>query len=240
MKYKCIIVDDEPLARKGIKLHLNDIESLELLEEFGNAIQAAEYLRQHPVDIIFLDIQMPGMTGMEFLQSVTTRPAVILTTAYTEHAIEAFELDVIDYLLKPIRFDRFYKAVTKAQDYISLKTNEPATLEKFEPDYIYIKSDRKYVKLKYTDIRFIQGMKDYVMIHSYQKKYMTAMNIKTILTQLPEATFSRVSKSYIINVNLIDTIDQDMIYIGEDDIPLGLSYKEAFLSMHIKDKLLKR
>lgn len=240
MTYTCIIVDDEPLARKGIQLHLKEIPSIKQIGEYGNAIQAGEFLQKNDVDIMFLDIQMPGLTGIDFLKNMDNQPGVIFTTAYTEYAIDAFDLNVIDYLLKPIKFDRFHKAVSKAQEFVNLRNKGATEFEDFTQEYVYIKADRKYVRLYYKDVLFIQGMKDYVMIHTTTQKYMTAMNIKTILSQLPETIFTRVSKSYVINIDKIESIDVDMVYIGNNDIPLGNAYKEKFLSTHIKGRLLKR
>ncbi len=240
MIYTCLIVDDEPLARKGIQLHVAEIPDLKLVGEFGNALKAGDFLESNPVDIMFLDIQMPGVTGIEFIKKLNDPPAIILTTAYTEYAVEAFELDVIDYVLKPIKFERFERAVKKAQEYVKLRNTDATEFEDFTEEYVYIKADRKYVRLYYKDIQFIQGMKDYVMIHTPEKKYMTAMNVKTILSQLPAQLFSRVSKSYIVNIDKIESVDTDMIYIQNHDIPLGNTYKEEFLKTHIKDRLLKR
>lgn len=240
MTYTCLIVDDEPLARKGIQLHVAEIPDLKLVGDFGNALKAGDFLESNPVDIMFLDIQMPGITGIEFIKKLKTPPAIILTTAYTEYAVEAFELDVIDYVLKPIKFERFSRAVIKAMEYVKLRNTDATEFEDFTEEYVYIKADRKYVRLYYKEIQFIQGMKDYVMIHTPDKKYMTAMNVKTILGQLPSQLFSRVSKSYIVNINKIESVDTDMIYIEHHDIPLGNTYKEAFLKTHIKDRLLKR
>lgn len=240
MNHKCIIVDDEPLARKGMQLHVNEIGGLDLIGEFNNALKASEFISNNDVDIIFLDIQMPGMTGIEFLRNSKNYPAVIFTTAYTDYALEAFELDVIDYLLKPIKFERFFKAVQKAKEYIKLRDSDSTELSDFMKEYVYIKADRKYVRLYYHEVTHIQGMKDYVMIHTTTQKYMTAMNIKTILAQLPPEVFSRVSKSYIVNINKIESVDTDSIYIADFEIPLGNTYKELFLESHIKSKLLKR
>jgi len=240
MVYTCIVVDDEPLARKGIQLHIKEIPSLKQIGEFSNAVQAGEFLQNNDVDIMFLDIQMPGLTGIDFVRNMNVQPAIIFTTAYTEYAIDAFDLNVVDYLLKPIKFDRFYKAAIKAQEFIKLRNEGASDFEDFTQEYVYIKSDRKYIRLYYTDVLFIQGMKDYVMIHTLTQKYMTAMNIKTILAQLPETTFARVSKSYIINIDKIDSIDIDMVYIGEHDIPVGNAYKKDFLNTHINERLLKR
>lgn len=239
-KYTCIVIDDEPLARQGMKLHIDDLDLLVSKGEFGNAIRAGEFLASNDIDIIFLDIEMPGMTGIEFLKLIPNKSMVILTTAYPQYALEAFELDVIDYLLKPIKFDRFFRAVNKGIEIIKLNSRGASEIEPVNNNEIYIKSDRKYIKLNYRDIRFIKGLKDYVIIHTEKEKYITALNVKTILKKLPDNIFSRVSKSYIINIDKINSVDIDTIYLGTEEIPLGNSYKEAFIKKHINSKLLKR
>jgi len=239
-KFSCIVIDDEPLAREGVKLHIADTGILEYKAEFGNAVKAGEYLAINDVDIIFLDIEMPGMTGLQFLRLIPNKSMVILTTAYPQYALEAFELEVIDYLLKPIKFDRFFKAVTKAIDVIKLKATGISELEPNTEHDIYIKSDRKYIKLSYAEIKYIKGLKDYVIVHTDKGKYITALNVKTILKKLPEDIFARVSKSYIINIDKIDSIDIDTISLDNEEIPLGNSYKEDFLKRHIISKLIKR
>lgn len=238
--YKCIVIDDEPLARQGMKFHIDDLPILKLEGEFANAIKAGEYLSKNEVDIIFLDIEMPGITGLEFLRMIPHNSMVILTTAYPQYALEAFELDVIDYLLKPIKFDRFTIAVNKAIEIIELKNSGYTELGEQEESEIYIKSDRKYIKLKYDDIHYIKGLKDYVIVHTIDSKYITALNVKTILNKLPAKQFARVSKSYIVNIDKINSVDVDTIYLGKQEIPLGNTYKEAFINNHINSKLLKR
>ncbi len=236
----CIIVDDEPLARKGIELNIKELDWLEIKGQFPNAMKANEFLEKNTVDLIFLDIEMPGINGIDYIKSLKSSPLIILTTAYPQFAIEAFELDVVDYLLKPIRFERFFKAVNKAKDILELQSQSTTEIEKITEDHFYIKADRKYVKLYFKEVNYIKGMKDYVMIFTTTKKYMTALNIKTIFAQLPKTTFARVSKSYLVNVDTIESIDIDSIIIGKEEIPLGNSYKEAFLEQHVKGKLFKR
>jgi len=238
---KCIIVDDEPLARQGMEINVNDLSYLQLVGQFSSGIAAAEYVMNNEVDLIFLDIEMPGLNGLEFIRSLNQKPIIILTTAYPQYALEAFELDVLDYLVKPIRFDRFFKAVSKARDLYELKNQPVAELTVDPKDaFMYIKADRKIIKLFFNEISFIKGMKDYVIVHSKQGKYMTAMNIKTINAQLPDDIFARVSKSYVINVNLIKSIEQDIIDLNGDEIPLGNSYKKDFLASYIKGNLVDR
>ncbi len=164
-----IIVDDEPLAREGISLNGSQVPFLNEIGSFQNAMKASEFMVNNPVDLIFLDIEMPGLNGLDFLRSLSSKPFVILTTAYPQFALEAFELDVLDYLVKPIRFDRFFKAVQKVQEYHALKTDISDKIN-VEDDHIFIKSERQYVKLLYSEIVYIKGMKDYVVIHTSDKK----------------------------------------------------------------------
>ncbi len=236
---KCIIVDDESLARQGIELHVNDTPFLEIVGQFENAMLASDFLSNNEVNLIFLDIEMPGLNGLDFLRALKGDYFVILTTAYPQFALEAFELQVVDYLVKPISFQRFHKSVTKAKEFWEL-SKQQSEVESIEDDFVYIKSDRKYVKLFFKDIKYIKGLKDYVMIHTDVKKYATAMNVKTILAQLPSDIYARVSKSYIININRIQSIEVDSIYVDGEEIPLGMSYKEAFLREYVQGRLLKR
>ena len=237
---KCIIVDDEPLAREGMELNIQDVKYLELVGQFGTAMAANDFLSNNEVDLMFLDIQMPGVTGLEFIRSLKKRPLIILTTAYPEFALEGFELDVVDYLVKPIRLQRFIKAVNKAKEIFDLYQSASKNETTVEDDFIYIKSDRKFVRLFFKDIKYIKGLKDYVMIFSEKEKMMTAMNIKTINSHLPAHTFVRVSKSHIININFIDSVDVDLIYLSGEEIPLGRTYKEHFIENYIKTNLVKR
>lgn len=237
---KCIIVDDEPLAREGIELNIEEVSFLDLVGQFGNALAANDYLMQNEVDLMFLDIEMPGITGLEFIRALKNPPMVILTTAYPQYALEGFELDVVDYLVKPIRLQRFVKAVNKAKEYFELTQKADNTIESFEEEFIYIKADRKYIRLFFKNIQYIKGMKDYVMIYASDQRIMTAMNIKTINNQLPDSIFARVGKSYIINVNFIDSIELDIIQLGNEEIPLGRTYKEQFLKKYVKGNLIER
>ena len=237
---KCIIIDDEPLARKGIELLVEKVDFLEVVALFPTALEATNFLTNDvDVDLIFLDIEMPGLNGLEFLKAVPVNSHVVLTTAYPQYALEAFELDVVDYLLKPIKFERFYKAVVKVRDIIHSK-DALYGIEETSDDFFYIKADRKYIKLFFDDILFVKGMKDYVMISTEKKRYMTAMNVGTTIKQLPSDRFARVSKSYIIHIEKITQIDTDFIYLGDIDIPLGASYKENFINNYVKKKLIGR
>lgn len=237
---RCIIVDDEPLAREGMELNVAELDYLNLVGQFSNAMDALNYLNNNPVDLMFLDIQMPGLTGLEFIRSLKVTPMIILTTAYPQYALEGFELDVMDYLVKPIRLTRFIQAVNKAKDLFDLKAKAKKTLTSVNEEDIFIRADRKYIRLFFKDIKYIKGMKDYVMIYTGKEKYMTAMNIKTTNQQLPDGQFVRVNKSFIVNADFIDSIGTDFINIAGEEIPLGRTYRDAFISRFVKGKLMER
>lgn len=238
---KCIIVDDEPFAREGIALNAKEIQFLEIVGEFSNALEANNFLSAHDVDLMFLDIEMPGINGLDFIRSLKKRPQVILTTAYPQYALESFELDVVDYLVKPVRLDRFIKSVNKAKENYDL--HHQAVPVEVAPEHIYIKADRKYIKVFFKEISFIKGMKDYVIIHTGKEKIITAMNMKTINEQLPAQIFARVSKSHIVNINYILSVDLDGIQLSAaaaEEIPLGDTYREEFINKYVKTNLIGR
>jgi len=236
---KAIIIDDEPIARTGIQMLADQVPYLNIVGTFSNPLMAQEFIVTNTdLGLIFLDVEMPGMTGINYLRAMPPKCQVILTTAYQQYALDAFELDVIDYLLKPIRLERFAKAVGKVKEILELQHHELEIKDK-EP-FIYIKSDRKYIKLALDEILYIKGLKDYVIIHTATDKYMTAMNVGTIGRQLTDEIFARVSKSYIVNVNYIKAIDLDMIDLSGREIPLGNTYKDKFLKKYINNNLVKR
>lgn len=235
---KCIIVDDEPLAREGMRMNIEELDNLELVGEFASAAEASKFLLKNKVDLMFLDVEMPGTTGIDFLKNLDNPPMVILTTAYPQYAVEAYELDVVDYLVKPIKFERFVRSVAKADEIMKMSAS-PCIFDAYEDKFIFIKSERKYVKVNFDDLLFIEGLKDYVIIHATHGKYMTAMNVKTIFNKLPENTFFRVSKSYIVNVNHIDDIDGAYINIKGNQVPIGRSYRDSFVD-YINTRLLRR
>lgn len=237
MKY--LIIDDEPLAREGIKLNADRIEFLEYCGEFSNPIQATEYLNKNEVDILFLDIEMPGLTGLQFLENTTYKTQVIFTTAYPQYAIQAFEYHVTDYLVKPIRFERFFKAIQKAKENHELFQNSSLDVNE-ENDFVYIRSERTIIKIVLNDIKYIKGLKDYVMIYTIDNKYITAMNIKTIFSKLPQHIFARVGKSYIVNVDKIESINNHDILIEQMEISIGEAYRKEFYKTHINDKVIER
>ena len=238
----CIIVDDEPLARQGLALTISAIPSLQLMDSFSNGLAANDFLKKNKVDLMFLDINMPELSGLDLLRSLVESPLVIFTTAYPQYALESYELDAIDYLVKPIRTERFLKAVNKAENHLKLLQQDMNNnqIEKIEEDYVFIKADRKFFKLHFRDILYIEGLKDYVVIYTDDTKIITSMNIKTIGAQLPESIFARVSKSYIVNVQKISSFDTEIIYIGNNEIPLGQAFKDDFIRQYIEPKIVKR
>lgn len=238
----CIIVDDEPLARQGLAMMMSNIASLELLDSFSNPLAANDYLRKTKVDLMFLDINMPELSGLDFLRSLKDAPMVIFTTAYPQYALDSYELDAIDYLVKPIRIERFLKAVNKAENHLKLieQSGGANQIDRIEEDYIFIKADRKFFKVYFKDILYIEGLKDYVIIYTGDSKMITSMNVKTISAQLPDAVFARVSKSYIVNAMHITSCDHEFVYIDKQEIPLGQSFREEFMRRFVEGKVVRR
>jgi DNA-binding LytR/AlgR family response regulator len=230
----CIIVDDEPLARQEMQALINDVSDMEILGMFPNAPSALKFLETNSVDVIFLDIEMPMVTGLEFAARLPKNTLVIFTTASPKYALESYELDAIDYLLKPIEKTRLEKAINKAKLYKNLlsENTDKNTFEGSTQDFLIIKSERRFHKLNFIDIMFIEGLKDYVVIYSANQKLITAMNLKTIYQKVPQHLFMRVSKSYIVNLNTIDSFDHHNIYINEAEIPLGDVYKKDFFKLY--------
>jgi DNA-binding LytR/AlgR family response regulator len=236
---KCIIVDDEPLARKGIKMLMDKMPGLELAGEFGDAETTALFLSENEVDLIFLDIQMPGMNGIEFAKTIGYKTLVIFTTAYTEYALDSYEVDAIDYLVKPVSLPRFRRAVTKAKNYIELLSEEVRNrLETVKDDYIFIKADRKIIRIYFNDILFIEGLKDYVIIHTREQKIVALTTLKAINSQLPDSIFFRVNKSYIVNTKHISSLNNYDVQIGKHEIPIGNTYRNEFFERFVSNKLL--
>jgi DNA-binding LytR/AlgR family response regulator len=239
---KCILIDDEPLARAGLQKMLAGISSVDLLDGFSNAMDANDFLKNNEVDLMFLDIEMAALNGLEFAKSLIAKPLIIFITAYPQYALDSYEIDAIDYLVKPVRMERLLKAINKAENYLKLlqKNNEEPETASIENDYVFIKSDRRFVKIFFKEILYIEGLKDYVVIQTESKKVLTAMNIKTIHAQLPDKNFTRVSKSFIVNTNHIISVDAHSIYIKEEEIPIGSNFKDEFFEKFISDKVIKR
>lgn len=237
----CIIVDDEPLAREAMKLLIEEAEMLRLTGAFNSAASAAVFMEQQPVDLIFLDIQMPGITGIEFARSISKKTLVIFTTAYTEYAIDSYEVDAIDYLVKPVEIERFRKAVDKAVAYHSLLLEgEKEDIEKVpDAEYFFVKADRKYYKVNYDDILFIEGLKDYVILQLADQRIITRMTLKAITELLPKKDFLRVNKSYIVNTRHIDSFDNNDVFIKSFEVAIGNSYRDTFFEEFVMRKKIK-
>jgi DNA-binding LytR/AlgR family response regulator len=231
----CLIVDDEPIAREGMKEYINQVDYLYLVAECKSAAEAAGLLHKNKIDLVFLDIQMPGLTGIEFMKALAEPPLIIFTTAYPQYALEGFELDVIDYLLKPISFARFLKSVEKAQSYLKAKDNNLNITNEF----FFIKCNGKIEKIFIADVIYIEAMANYVIIHTQQKKYITYITFSGICKRLPDNLFMRIHKSYMVAVSAIKTIDDDEIITCTASLPLSKSYKEQVMNK-IESKLFKR
>lgn len=236
----CIIVDDEPLAREAIELLVKDIDYLRLAGTFNNASAAARYMEQNAVDLIFLDIQMPGITGIEFAKTISRRTLIVFTTAYSEYALDSYEVDAIDYLIKPVEPERFRKAADKALAYSSLlMQDEKENIEPAADDYFFVKSDRKYFKVNFEDILFVEGLKDYVILQLEEQRIITRMNLKAMNELLPKSLFLRVNKSYIVNTARIEAFDNNDIFIKTHEIAIGSSYRDGFFEEFVMRKRRK-
>ena len=226
-KVKCLIVDDEPLARKLLQGHAQQMDMLEVVGECTNAIKASEALRTMEVDLLFLDIKMPQITGIDFLKMLRNPPAVIFTTAYREYALEGFELDVVDYLLKPVTFDRFFKAIEKYHQRMLPKEINSKVLSPQEQHFIYIKVGSKFHKINTEDITYIESVKDYVIIHRRGKDKLSAKyKISDLEEDLKGKDFLRIHRSFIVNLKNITAFTQQDVEIGAVELPIGNSYKE--------------
>lgn len=240
MNLRCVIIDDEPLARKGLKEYIQDVEFLTLEGEFDNPVKATELLLQQKIDLLFLDIQMPKMTGMEFLKTLTYPPMVIFTTAYPQYAVEGFELNAIDYLLKPFSFERFWKAVLKARTLRETAAQTPPPANTISPDYFFIKCDNKLVRILYDEILFVEALQNYVAVHTTTKKYITYLTFRSIEEHLPAARFIRTHKSFIVAAAKVESIEGNDIRIGEHYIPISRAERESVLQQLLQNRLLKR
>ncbi|MES2371185.1 MAG: LytTR family DNA-binding domain-containing protein [Bacteroidota bacterium] len=240
MTIQCMIIDDEPLARKGLKEYIADVDFLRLDAEFDSAFSAMDKLNDGTIQLLFLDIQMPKMNGIELLRSLPKPPLVIVTTAYPQYALEGYELDVLDYLVKPISFSRFVKAAMKAKEHISSRNLSAPLAGAARDDHFFIKTDNTLVKILYIDMLFAEATQNYVTIHTKDKKYLTHLTFKSIEENLPATEFLKVHKSYIVNLSRINSIDTDGIVIGAHTIPISRANKEAIMELILKGKLLKR
>ena len=233
MKLNCVIVEDEPLARNLLTEYVRKVPSLNLIEACSSPIVALEVLRNNAIDVLFLDVQMPELTGISLLKVLQKRPLVILTTAYSEYALQGYELDVVDYLLKPITFERFLRAVDKVT--LRLESKKPiphVVVEKpsaaVEQPFVFIKDGTKLVKVVFDDILYVEGLKDYVTIHLNNQKIVSLQRLKTLEEQLPSDKFIRVHNSFIVALRSIDVVHKNHVQIRNAQIPIGETYKKSF------------
>lgn len=244
MKINCLVIDDEPLAREGLAGYVTDLDFLHLVGTCESPLEAEGLLDAQSVDLIFLDVQMPKLNGIDFLKTLRHPPLVILTTAYPQYALEGYQLDVVDYLLKPITFDRFYQSAQKAKAHWQLhqqakQTSATANLSAAE-DYFFIKVEHKYERIAVRDIRYVEAMQNYVLIYTRQEKYMTLVTLKSVEERLPTERFLRTHKSYLVAKDKIDSVEGNQIFVGEQVIPISRHYREGVIEALIGSNLLRR
>ncbi|GAB1452402.1 LytTR family DNA-binding domain-containing protein [Draconibacterium sp.] len=233
MKTKCLIIDDEPLARDLIRYHIEKLDNFEIVAECGDAMKALQELHNQKIDLMFMDIEMPQITGIEFLKILKNPPKVIITTAYRDYAIDGFELDVVDYLLKPVTFERFLKSVNK---YYQMCQDEnivaASVLETMPPDepFIYVKENKRVIKVQLNEILYIEGLSEYVQIYTDKKKIITKTTMSSLEEKLPDASFMRIHKSFIVSLSRIEAFTSSTIEVPGKELPIGRSYKNSVLT----------
>jgi len=229
---RCLVVDDEELARALLQNYIGRMPNLELVASCANPLEAMSVLQQQAVDLLFLDIQMPELTGIEFLRTLTHKPLVIFTTAYAEFALDGYALDVTDYLLKPFSFERFLQAVNKAAAHLHVRAVGPAETPEGETpakDFILVKADHKVYRLKLDDILYIQSMREYVAFHTPSGRLLSLHALKNLEEELPAERFIRIHKSYIVAIDKIDTLEGNLVHVGKEKLPIGANYRDAVL-----------
>lgn len=233
MKTKCLIVDDEPLARDLMRSHIEKLENFQIVAECGDAMKALQELRTRSVDLMFMDIQMPQITGIEFLKTLKNPPKVIITTAYREYAVDGFELDVVDFLLKPITFERFLKAVNKYYQVNGEEINNHTTPTNnhtnSEDPFIYVKENKKVLKVHLNEILYVEGLSEYVQIYTQKKKIVTKNSMTNMADKLPDHEFMRIHKSYIVSLSKIQAFTTSSVEIPGKQLPIGRSYKNSVI-----------
>lgn len=234
----CIAVDDEPLALDIIESYVAKHPDLTLIARCNNAAEASEVLKNRKVDLMFLDIQMPEISGLSFIKSLETKPLFIFTTAYPDYAIEGFELDAIDYLLKPIAYDRFERAVDKAQEYFKLKSSSDLAETDMDNEFFFVKANQKLIKLSYNEIYYVEAFADYVKIFLEDKKIVTLQTMKNMEKKLPSEMFSRVHRSYIVNREHVASFSGTKLEVNDVSIPIGKNYKDDFLALMKSNTIL--
>ena len=226
-QHKCVIIEDEPLALERTKGYVEKIPSLELVGSFDNAVEGLAYLQAHAVDILFLDINMPGLSGISFARSLTVSPLIIFTTAYPEFAVEGFDLNALDYLVKPFAFERFLKAVNRAFERLTgTGVTEPSTRK------VLVKADKKLYAIEFSDIQFIEGQGDYIRVHLNDKRLVVHDTIKNFLVSLPDTDFMRIHKSFVVNLRKVTFIEGNQVRVGEHTLNVSPTYREALLNRY--------
>lgn len=237
MKLNCLIVDDEPLARKGMEEYVKEVSFLQLVGSCKNAMKASSYVNEENIDLMLLDIQMPRLSGIDFLKTLNNPPLIIFTTAFSEYALESYSLDVIDYLVKPIPFDRFLKAVQKAFDFHALRLKGDADSAQ---EFFFIKCDHKFERLNFSDVCYVESMQNYCIIHTADRKLITYITLTGLEEQLPVNRFLKVHKSYIVSLEKIKALDGHEILIGHSRIPISRSIKDEVVNKIMGNNLFKR
>jgi len=235
----CIIADDEPLARKRLENFLNEIPFLSLKASCANAMEVMLVLHQNEIDLLFLDIQMPKMTGITLLKTIAKPPLTIITTAFPNHALEGYELDVTDYLLKPFSFERFVIAVNKGKKIYDLSHESNAKI-KSEEEFFFVKHNKVFEKISFTDILYIEGLQNYVLIHTADRKYTVYLSLKSMEDKIPASLFLKISRSYIVNLAKITRMDSTEIILNTTHLPIGRSYKDKVMSIILNPYLIRR
>lgn len=236
-RLRCIIVDDEPVARKILQEFTEQVPYLELAGKFENALKAETFLQDNRVDIMFLDIEMPKLTGLQYLKAHNVQPLVILTTAFPQYALEGYELDVIDYLLKPIAFTRFLKAVQKAREFAELKNN--ATPQDDNASFIFVRSDKRIEKVELEDILYVESLGNYVTICTEHKKIIAYLTLKSIESQLPSAQFIKIHQSFVVSLSRISAIEGNQVLLKNTSLPISRNYRDNVMQV-VEQRLLKR
>lgn len=237
MKLNCLIVDDEPVARNGMEEYVNEVDFLAFAGKCENPVAATSFLNSSTIDLLLLDIHMPKISGIDFLKTLKNPPMVIFTTAYSEYALQGYTLDIIDYLMKPVSFDRFLKAVQKAHDFHLLKHQQTSAHE----DYFFIKCDSKYERINFNDVLFIESLQNYVVINTTEKKYITYLTLSAVEEQLPSSQFMKIHKSYLIALNKVKAIEGNEIIIQNGSkVPISRNLKDEVMNRILGNNLLKR
>lgn len=240
MTLNCLVVDDEPVARKGMASYVEQTPFLNLKGTCKSALEANDFLRNEDIDLLFLDIQMPDLTGIEFIESLKNPPAFIFTTAYRDYATEGFELDALDYLIKPISFQRFLKAANKARTHFELKNQKSQKTETAEAGHFFIKSDGQYIKIQLDDVLYFESERDYIFIFTKQKRFLTLLSLKQLEKELPPEKFIRVHRSFIVAIDQVEMMDGNLLKIKDRQIPVSRSMQEKVYKTLIEGKLWKR